>query len=66
MTLILATWDFGQLLGMPAAGAVTHYSAASGLPPYPVLFCSMAGLLAVTTVGYAAVSRHLDRRPAGA
>jgi lipid-A-disaccharide synthase-like uncharacterized protein len=59
--LILAMWDIGQLLGMPAAGIIIHYSARADLPPYPVLFFSMAVLIGVTTLGYAMVSRRLGR-----
>jgi MFS family permease len=61
MTLILAMWDIGQLLGMPAAGIIIHCSAQAGLPPYPVLFLSMAVALGATTVAYAVASRHLGR-----
>jgi MFS family permease len=45
--LILAAWDIGSLVGMPAAGAVLHYSQTVGLPPYPTLFLLMAALAAM-------------------
>jgi MFS family permease len=59
--LMLAMWDLGQLVGMPAAGLVIHYSALAGLPPYPVLFSLMAAVLGAITVGYALSSRHPGR-----
>jgi MFS family permease len=66
--LVLAMWDVGQLLGMPAAGVIIHSSAQAGLPPYPVLFLVMAVTVGAMTVGYAVVSRRLGRlvaEPAG-
>jgi hypothetical protein len=45
--LILFRWGIGQLVGMPALGAIVSYSAGSGLPPYPVLFVAMAAVLAI-------------------
>jgi MFS family permease len=56
-TLILAMWDMGQLIGMPAAGAILHYSELAGLPPYPVMFVSFAGLAAVLGAAYGWSSR---------
>ena len=40
--LVLATWDLGQLIGAPTAGAVLQYSPLAGLPPYPTMFLTMA------------------------
>ncbi len=59
-TLILSTWDVGQLVGAPAAGAVLKYSALFGLPPYPTLFVSLSAMLGVVGA-YFALSH---RRPA--
>jgi MFS family permease len=53
-TLILATFDLGQLLGAPLAAVVMQASGAAGLPRYPAMFLSMALLLAVVGVLYAA------------
>jgi MFS family permease len=55
--LVLATLDVGQLLGAPTAGAVLRYSRPAGLPPYPTMFLTMAGLLALVSVWYAVVGR---------
>ena len=52
--LVLASLDLGQLVGAPIAGAVLEYSSSAGLPPYPTMFLTMAGLLAVVGVWYAA------------
>ena len=41
-------------MGAPIAGAVLEYSSSAGLPPYPTMFLTMAGLLAVVGVWYAA------------
>jgi MFS family permease len=56
-TLVLAMWDVGQLVGMPAAGAILHYGAATGLPPYTALFLSTAALLTLVGGLYAAWGR---------
>jgi MFS family permease len=50
MVLMLATSDFGQLIGAPLMGEVLHCSHGFGLPPYPTLFLVMAGLLAASGV----------------
>lgn len=59
-TLILATFDLGQLVGAPLASVVMHASGGLGLPRYPAMFLSMAGLLTVVGVVYA-VSRPTPR-----
>jgi len=58
--LMLATWDMGLLIGSPTAGAVLRYSEFAGLPPYPTMFLTIAGLLAAATVGYAITSRNAN------
>jgi MFS family permease len=55
--LVLAAWDVGQLVGAPLAGVVVHYSEAAGLPPYPTMFLTVAGLLVLVGIWYAVVSR---------
>jgi MFS family permease len=52
--LMLATWDTGQLVGTPAAGAVLQYSDPLGLPPYATMFGLLAGMTALVGVWYAA------------
>ena len=56
-TLILAMWDAGQVIGMPTAGAIVHYSPAIGLQPYPTMFLSMASVVAMAGLGYTWLSR---------
>ena len=56
--LVLAAWDMGQLLGAPLAGAVLGYSRSAGLPPYPTMFLTVAGLLSLTGIWYAVASRR--------
>lgn len=51
--MVLAAWDVGQVLGAPTAGAVLRYSGAAGLPSYPTMFLTIAGILAVTAGWYA-------------
>jgi MFS family permease len=57
--LILAAWDLGILVGSPMAGAVVKYSESFGLAPYPTMFISIAGLVGLTAVWYAIVSRNV-------
>jgi MFS family permease len=52
-TLILATFDVGQLAGAPLASTAMAASAGLGLPRYPALFLSTAVLLIVVGVFYA-------------
>jgi MFS family permease len=56
-SLMLATYDLGQLLGAPIAGGIIHYSTQRGWPAYPVMFLSVATILTVATLVY------LPRRP---
>jgi len=53
-TLILATFDVGQLAGAPLAGIVIQTSATLALPKYPAMFLSMAALLIGVAAVYAA------------
>jgi MFS family permease len=55
--LVLATWDIGVFIGSPAAGVILHYSSVVGLPPYPTMLCTIAGLLVFVDLWYAAASR---------
>lgn len=63
MTLILAAFDVGQMLGAPAAGAILHSCQALGLPGYPVLFAATAGMLLATAACYAGHAWSRLRRP---
>jgi MFS family permease len=51
-TLILAMWDIGLLVGSPIAGVVLHFSERCGLPPYPTMFISVAGLMTALALPY--------------
>jgi MFS family permease len=59
--LVLAVYDIGQLIGAPMAGATLTYSPSAGLEPYPTMFLSMAGLLALVGMWYAVASRRQNR-----
>jgi MFS family permease len=58
--LLLAAWDLGLVIASPAVGVILRYSASLGLPPYPTMFLSLAALLTLVTLWYAA------RRPTSA
>ena len=62
-TLVLASWDFGLLIGSPTAGMVLHYSEALGLPPYPTMFLTIAVMMAVLTAYYALTCRQAQPAP---
>jgi MFS family permease len=62
--LLLAAWDFGLLIASPSVGVVLRYSESVGLPPYPTMFLSMAALLTLVTLWYAA--RRSAAAPAAA
>jgi MFS family permease len=46
-TLILATFDIGQLVGAPLTSIIMRTAGLLGLPRYPAVFLSMAGLILV-------------------
>ena len=52
-TLMLASFDAGQLVGAPLAGAIVHFGGSLGLPGYPMMFVSSAGAFAMVGVVYA-------------
>ena len=58
--LILAAWDLGLLVASPAAGVILSSSKAFDLPPYPTMFLSIAGLLAIVGLWYALASRNAE------
>lgn len=61
-TVMLSTWDLGALVGSPLVGAIVHFSPRAGLPPYPTMFLSVAGLLSV--VGLVFLVRGRPHPPA--
>ena len=52
--LMLATWDLGLFIGAPAAGATLHFARLGGLPPYPTMYLTMAGVISAVWLCYAA------------
>jgi MFS family permease len=46
-TLMLAAFDFGQLVGAPIAGWIVDSGTSLGLPGYPIMFCSVAAMFCV-------------------
>jgi len=60
-TIILGTWDAGQLIGAPLVGGLLTLSAWAGLSPYPTTFVSIAALLAVVAVCYGAIGLRRRR-----
>lgn len=62
-TLIMATFDVGNLVGAPMAGAILHFSGKAGLPRYPTMFLSMGVLLALAGLVYGFASRSSRRPP---
>ena len=60
ITLVLAAFDIGQLVGAPLAGATVHLSEAMGLGGYPTLFAGTAAMLVLVGVVY---WLSLKRRP---
>jgi MFS family permease len=68
-TLTLAMWDIGLLVGSPVAGVVLHFSERVGLPPYPTMFITVAGLMTVLALPYTRIALarwSLRARPAPA
>src|SRR4029077_1329576 len=57
VTLMLGAFDLGGLVGMPLAGWIIVGARSAGWPEYPAMFLSMASLLAVLGVYYAAATR---------
>jgi len=60
VTLVLAAFDVGQLVGAPLAGAVVHFSEPLGLSSYPTLFSLTAVMLLAVGLVYWVT---LKRRP---
>ncbi|HUY31393.1 MAG TPA: MFS transporter [Pirellulales bacterium] len=56
-TVMLATFDLGNLIGAPVIGEILHWSQHFGWPAYPTMFVSVSLLLALAALVYAACSR---------
>jgi MFS family permease len=52
--LILAAYDLGVLIGAPLAGGILRYSGRFGLPGYPTMFVTVAVLVGMISVVFAA------------
>lgn len=60
-TLMLAMFDLGNLVGMPAVGEMLYWFGRGGLDRYGAMFISVAGLLALVAAFYAWVERKSFR-----
>ncbi|MHB8902578.1 MAG: MFS transporter, partial [Thermoguttaceae bacterium] len=56
-TLMLAGYDFGQLVGAPISGWIVHAGASAGLPGYPIMFVTVAALFAVVSAIFVLAGR---------
>lgn len=56
-TLMLAMFDFGQLVGAPIAGGIIHFSAAFGVPGYSAMFVTVGLSILAVAIVYAATAR---------
>ncbi len=56
-TLMLASFDLGNLVGMPALGGILHLAEKLEIPKYPTMFVSLAAVMAIVAVWYAIGSR---------
>ncbi|TWT33406.1 MFS transporter [Blastopirellula retiformator] len=55
--LMLASLDFGSLVGYPLEGAIVTGADEQGLPGYPTMFLTLAATFTLTTILYAALGR---------
>jgi MFS family permease len=65
-TLILSTFDIGNLLGPPLVGAILVGAERIGLPSYVTMFPAMTGLLLAVTAAYSWLGRpvgHVSNVP---
>jgi len=58
VTVMLAMYDLGNLIGAPMAGMMLFGAEALGLPPYPSMFLGIAGMLVLICLTYFFNSRH--------
>jgi len=61
-TLMLAMFDLGNLVGMPAVGEMLHWFHRAGFDHYSAMFICVAALLASVAALYAWVERKSFRR----
>lgn len=60
-TLMLSMVDVGSLIGNPTVGGILELGEQLGLPRYPVMFVSVAGLMLTVGTIYAIVTRKEPR-----
>ena len=61
ITLILAAFDLGPLIGAPVVGMILHASGLLGLPGYSTVFLAMAGCVMTVGMCYAAFPTRAGR-----
>jgi MFS family permease len=61
-TLILGSFDLGNLIGMPLAGTVLSGAESLGWAAYPTMFCVMASGVGLTTAYYVLAEIRFGRR----
>lgn len=61
-TLMLAMFDLGNLVGMPAVGEMLRWYGRLGLPPYPAMFVTSASVILATCAVYTWLGRGRTRR----
>ena len=61
MTFMMASFDVGNLVGAPMAGAIVHFSGTVGLPGYPSLFVSVAAMLGLVAAVFGLTRRGVER-----
>ena len=65
VTVMLATFDLGNLIGMPLAGTVLFAAKRGGWPEFPTMFIVMAALLTLASLVFAwlPASEELGGKP---
>lgn len=64
-TLMLAMFDLGNLIGMPAVGEMLHWYRHFGVPHYPATFVTAAAMIFAIGAAYTWFSRGRQRRNNG-
>ncbi len=68
VTVMLAMFDLGGLIGAPMAAVMLYSAKVAGLPQYPTMFVGMTAILTLIAIAYFFNSRHhrgpgLQRKP---
>ncbi len=63
-TLMLAMFDFGNLLGSPLVGGLLHGARSLHFPAYPTMLLIVGALMAGIAAAYVIADRHRERTPA--